>query len=108
MSMKQSRAEHWWERVRYVGEGEYGPKYEYQGADKMSANDVQVGGSHYKDMKVQPWDALEAWLTPEEFKGYLRASAIAYLARAGHKDPFLQDVKKAHHYLAKLIEVEGQ
>jgi hypothetical protein len=70
-----------------------------------TASEYQVGGNHYVKMGVQPWDALGAWLSPEEFKGYLRASAIAYLARAGKKGPFLDDVRKARHYLDKLIEV---
>ena len=34
----------------------------------MSADNKQVGGTHYKDMPVQPWAVMEAVLTPEEFK----------------------------------------
>ena len=34
-------------------------------AEAKSALDTQVGGSHYKDMAIQPWQAMEAWLTPE-------------------------------------------
>ena len=71
----------------------------------MSADDTQVGGTHYKTT-VQPWTAMEAWLTPEQFEGFLRANAIKYLARAGSKGPSLQDYQKAHHYLEKLIEVK--
>jgi hypothetical protein len=51
----------------------------------MKASDYQVGGDHYQNMGLQPWDAMEAWLTPEEFRGFLRGSAIKYLARAGKK-----------------------
>lgn len=71
----------------------------------MSANDKQVGGTHYKDMEVQPWEALEAWLTPEQFEGYLLGTAMAYLARAGKKGPALQDVKKSIHTLEKYVEI---
>ena len=69
----------------------------------MSANDKQVGGQHYKNLAVQPWDALEAWLSPEEFRGFLKGSAIAYLARGRELD-----LDKAIHYLEKLREVIAQ
>ncbi len=64
----------------------------------------QVGGSHYTSKAIQPWDAMEAWMTPEEFVGFLRGNAIKYLARAGSKGDALEDYRKAQHYLAKLIE----
>nr|DAS38012.1 MAG TPA: nucelotide kinase [Caudoviricetes sp.] len=64
----------------------------------------QVGGTHYEDMAVQPWDAMESWMSPEAFQGHLRACAIKYLARCDAKGG-LEDLKKAKHYLDKLIEV---
>ena len=71
----------------------------------MRANDRQIGGNHYNQMKIQPWEADEAWSTPEEFMGYLRLTAIDYLARAPFKSNFNDDVRKAHHFLEKLLEV---
>jgi len=65
---------------------------------------MQVGGSHYKDMEVQPWQAMEAWLTPEEYRGYHKGVAIAYLAREQQKGG-LDDIKKAIHHLQRLVEV---
>jgi len=67
------------------------------------ANELQVGGEHYRSMVVQPWDALEAWLTPEEFRGYQKGVAIAYLARERKKGG-TQDIEKAMHHLMKLVE----
>ena len=76
----------------------------------MNANEIQEGGTHYKEMKVQPWDAMEAWLSPAQFRGFLLGSAIAYLARVNTKGVEgkggMQDIKKAKHYLEKLIELE--
>lgn len=69
------------------------------------ANLRQVGGSHYIDMGVQPWDAMRSWMSPEEFQGFLRGNAIKYLARCESKGG-LQDLKKAQHYLEKLIQVQ--
>jgi hypothetical protein len=70
----------------------------------MSADDVQVGGSHYKDMFVQPWDVMQAVLTPEEFRGFLKGNIIKYSMRQGKKADS-DDVGKAKHYMQKLHEV---
>ena len=74
----------------------------------MRANDIQVGGDHYKRMKVQPWEAMEAWMTHEQFEGYLLGTAMAYLARVnseGVGKGGMQDIGKAIHVLQKLQEV---
>ena len=71
-----------------------------------SALDNQVGGAHYKEMVVQPWEALEAWLTPAEYRGYHKGVAISYLAREQSKGG-MQDIQKAVHHLQRLIEMQG-
>lgn len=71
----------------------------------MNASDTQVGGNHYKDMgDFQPWDVMKHWLTPEEYRGYQKGVAIAYLARERSKGG-TQDIAKAAHHLQKLLEV---
>jgi hypothetical protein len=70
-----------------------------------SADDIQAGGSHYKDMGVQPWTVMEALLTPEEFIGYLKGNLIKYGMRQGKKDS--PDAEKWHHYNMKLKEIRG-
>lgn len=64
---------------------------------------MQVGGDHYTRLNVQPWAAMESWMTHAEFCGFLRGNVIKYIAR--DKQDGLEDLKKAQHYLAKLIEV---
>ena len=71
---------------------------------EQSANDKQVGGSHYKDMPVQPWDVMQAVLTPEEFRGFLKGNIIKYSMRAGRKQGS-DDGAKAQHYREKLAEM---
>lgn len=73
----------------------------------MAAHDRQVGGDHYLDMGVQPWDAMSDWMPPAGFEGFLRGNAIKYLARMGTKGSELEDAKKALHYCEKLVEVLG-
>ena len=71
------------------------------------ANDIQVGGQHYKAMPVQPWEVMEAVLTPEEFIGFLKGNVIKYSMRAGRKEGS-DDANKARHYMMKLREIEGK
>ena len=69
---------------------------------------TQQGGTHYRDMKIEPWKADEAWLTHEQFVGHLLGSAIDYLARFNSDAPGkggILDIKKAVHCLTKLVEV---
>lgn len=74
----------------------------------MSANEEQVGGTHYKDMPIQPWEVMEAVLPREQFVGFLRGNVIKYSLRAGRK-PGSDDAEKARHYMRKLQEVlDGQ
>lgn len=69
----------------------------------MKADQIQVGGTHYKDMPMQPWDVMQAVMTPEEFIGFLKGNIIKYSMRAGHKDGS-DDAAKARHYRQKLAE----
>ena len=71
----------------------------------MSAKEYQIGGDHYVEKVIQPWDAMQAWMTAEEFAGFLRGNAIKYLARYRDKGG-VEDLRKARHYLNKLIEWE--
>jgi hypothetical protein len=69
----------------------------------MTARNHQIGGDHYASKAVQPWDAMEAWGRPHEYEGFLRFNVVKYLARYPEKGG-LQDLYKARHYLAQLIE----
>jgi len=71
----------------------------------QKANKREIAGDHYEKMPIQPWVAMEAWLSPEEFRGYLLGNSLKYLARAGKKGPYKEDIQKAHHYLEKLLEI---
>lgn len=71
---------------------------------KGRAEAVQVGGDHYRRLAVQPWEAMESWLSPDEFAGFLRGNVIKYMARFRDKGG-VEDVRKARHYLDKLIEL---
>ena len=69
------------------------------------ADKTQVGGSHYKEMALQPWTVMEAILTREEFVGVLKGNIIKYSMRQGVKD--VLDGDKGVHYILKLNEMLG-
>lgn len=74
--------------------------YKEDGAPQPSANDVQIGGDHYKQFKgMEPWDVITGWNL-----GYLDGTALKYIARWKHKNG-IQDLEKAIHFLQKAIEV---
>lgn len=74
---------------------------------ELSVLDKQEGGDHYRKLGAyQPWEVLRHWLTPEEFRGYMKGTAIAYLAREQDKGGML-DIKKATHTLQGLTELVG-
>ena len=66
----------------------------------MSANQNQVGGSHYALKPIQTWDYIVA-----NNIGYLEGNVIKYVSRWRQKGG-VEDLRKAAHYLEKLIEVE--
>ena len=70
--------------------------------EKEKARSEQVGGTHYSDLSIQPWDAMRAWFTPAEYASYHIGTVIGYLSRHRRKGG-LSDIKKAHHHLSELI-----
>lgn len=66
----------------------------------MSALATQIGGGHYKKMKIQVVEFAHA-----NNIGYMEGSAIKYLCRWRDKGG-IQDLQKAMHYIDLLIELE--
>lgn len=71
---------------------------------KSEAMSRQVGGNHYKDKLVQPWDVIDTFPHAEAI-GFYRGNAIKYIMRAGDKGPAREDYEKAIHYIQKLLEI---
>jgi len=68
--------------------------------NSLSSLNTQVGGSHYKDMKIQPVEFCYLNKIPT-----IESSIIRYVCRHKNKNG-LQDLEKARHYLDILIELE--
>ena len=73
--------------------------------ENTSALDTQEGGNHYKKMGAyQPWEVLHKWLTPDELRGFMKGTVIAYLAREQDKGGDL-DIEKAAHTMQIYLEL---
>ena len=69
---------------------------------KTSADAIQIGGQHYKKMGIQHWSYVLANNIP-----YMEAQIIKYVSRWRDKNG-IEDLRKARHFLAKLIEYEEE
>ena len=58
----------------------------------------QIGGSHYKDMVVQPSEFIN-----KNKLQFAEGNAIKYICRHAHKGE-VQDLEKAKHYIDMIIE----
>jgi hypothetical protein len=65
-----------------------------------TANQTQIGGNHYKAKSIQPWDYIAA-----NQLGYFEGNIIKYVSRWKDKGG-VNDLRKARHYLDKLIEMQ--
>lgn len=77
--------------------------YEEQNRDsnkKPKARASQVGGSHYRDLKIQPIEYIQA-----NNLGYCEGNVIKYISRFKAKGG-VEDLKKAAQYIEMLIEAE--
>ncbi len=66
--------------------------------DSNSALDIQVGGDHYRALKIQPVEFIEA-----NGLGFLEGNVIKYLSRHANKNG-KDDLLKARHYIDLLIK----
>lgn len=63
--------------------------------------DVVNSPPHYKKGSVECIDAIQAALTPEEFRGYCKGNALKYVWRERWKDG-VESLDKANWYLKRL------
>lgn len=64
------------------------------------ATEVQIAGTHYRDMKLQPIDFIM-----QNNLDFCTGNAIKYLCRHKAKNG-KQDLEKAIHYIQMLMEQE--
>lgn len=69
-------------------------------AQPSEALQKQVGGSHYKDLTIQPIEYIHA-----NKLGFCEANVVKYVSRWRAKNG-IADLEKAKHYIELLIELE--
>ena len=69
------------------------------------AEDTVNHPSHYTDGGIEAIEAIEAQLTAEEFRGYLKGNIAKYIWRERHKGG-IESLKKARWYLDRLIDLD--
>jgi hypothetical protein len=65
-----------------------------------SSLEKQEGGTHYKDLPIQPAEYIYA-----NAIGYFEGNVIKYVSRWRKKNG-IDDLRKARHYIEMLIELE--
>jgi len=66
----------------------------------VKATDTQIGGSHYKDMPIQPVTYIHA-----NKLSFLEGNVVKYITRHKAKNG-RADVEKALHYCQLILELE--
>ena len=65
----------------------------------QAATDRQIGGDHYKSLKIQPIEYIDANNMP-----YLEGNVVKYVTRHASKNG-VQDIDKAIHYLELIKQM---
>lgn len=66
----------------------------------MAVLDVQHGGTHYKDLKIEPVEYIHA-----NGLDFFQGNVVKYVTRHKSKKG-AEDIKKAIHYLQMILEFE--
>ena len=67
----------------------------------------QINPDHYRQGGIECIDAIEAALTPEEFRGYCKGNVIKYTWRERHKGEAVSLAKAAWYLRRLLAKLEG-
>ena len=66
----------------------------------MSAREHQVGGDHYKKLKIQPVDYIYA-----NELDFLEGNVVKYITRHRIKGEGARDIQKVIHYAQMILEL---
>ena len=71
----------------------------------MSSHDHVNHTKHYNTGSIECIEAIEASMSPLEFKGYLKGNVLKYLWRYNYKEKPREDIQKCLWYLERLDKV---
>ena len=78
-------------------------KRDVEDLGSVKTHDAVNEPDHYRQGMIECIEAIEAQLTAEEFRGYLKGSIAKYVWRERHKGGG-ESLRKAQWYLSLLID----
>lgn len=78
-----------------------------EGSDLVNTPDMVNSPPHYNKGGIECCDAIQAMLTPEEFRGFLKGQVVKYHWREKHKGG-TEDIKKGEWYLKRLLQFDEE
>ena len=69
-------------------------------SEKSNPLEIQVGGSHYKDLKIQPIEFIHA-----NGLGFSEGCIVKYISRHKQKNK-AEDIRKIIHYAKLILKLE--
>jgi len=75
------------------------PRVPIERGEVSPTTDRQVGGEHYKKLKIQPWHVVDACDL-----NFYEGNAVKYIIRKKDPEKRIEDLEKAVHYCQKEIE----
>ena len=73
----------------------------------MGMTDLVNQPEHYRQGEIECIDAIEAALTPDEFRGYCKGNILKYVWRERYKGG-AESIAKARWYLQRLLATLDQ
>jgi len=73
-------------------------------AEEEAEEDVVNNPNHYNNGSIECIEGIQASMSAEAFRGYLKGNCMKYLWRYNYKGKPVQDLQKAQWYLAELIK----
>ena len=74
--------------------------------EEVNTPDMVNQPPHYIVGGIETIDFIQAKLTPDEFRGYLKGNILKYTSRAGHKGDMDTDIGKLVWYANKLQSIK--
>ena len=109
----------WWKQhVARAEQLEYEARWGKEDADWLSIDsepyefeeeteeDVVNNPNHYNNGSIECIEGIQASMSAEAFRGYLKGNCMKYLWRYSYKGKPVEDLQKAQWYLAKLLQEE--
>jgi hypothetical protein len=90
--------------VPWATKSETNPVFTFEGGPILFGDDVNHP-IHYTDGSIECIEAIEAQLTAEEFRGYLKGNIAKYIWREKHKGG-TKSLKKGQWYLDRLVQTD--